>query len=61
MPYPSVSCFDFEHFVLELELSAVDKQELLVPVDKLEELQHVVEPALVDKLEALDKPEQAVD
>lgn len=30
-------------------------------VDKLEEPQHVVELKLVDKLEALDKPEQAVD
>lgn len=30
-------------------------------VDKLEEPKHVVELELVDKLAALDKPEQAVD
>lgn len=57
MPYPYVSCFDFEPFFLELELSVVDRQERLVLTDNLGEQKHVVELELVDKLEVVDKPE----
>jgi hypothetical protein len=55
LPYPPFSGFDFEHFVSELELSAIDRQELLSLADKLGEQEHVVE------LEMVDKSEQVVD
>lgn len=59
--YPLVSCYDSEHFVLDLEISAIDRKELLALADKLGEHEHVVEMELVDKSELDDKPEQVAD
>lgn len=46
---------------MELELSVVDRHELLVFIDKLGEQEHLVELKLVDKPEMVDKPELVVD